>query len=1137
VRTGYLNWQPKIGQNQDTICSPCQYSALIVITDGTVNSDTVIHPTVKGMNIVTPGVKTMLGQPCQAGTQFACGTSLQCVDGVCTDEWWADDASAYFYRTDARNHASYADSACYQTRPCDPEIQRMHTYVINVGPPNNPALRNVAVEGDALYLEALGAGDIKEALDTVVADILRRSTSFSVASVSSVQTRTTTAVFLPRFKPSALSLWEGHLFRYKLFNEWAAGCVEPDDTTVKTGHTTLDGDQLSRNPNGNASCSDVYLKDAQNDFIGENEDGDWVKLDATGSYDAGTNPYGWPLRNPTVAAVPVWDSGEALAARDPATRVVKTAVDLDSDGVIERGEMIDFTTANVSRLAGPLGLGGVTGDFCTALAGLAYTTFATEQDCANILIRWVRGEDVLDADGDLDFSEQRNIVLQDIFHSSPILVVPPLTQYMCDIGANVSQCARSVYSSATPGGDSYRDWQAANSSRAQFVLVGSNGGMLHAFEAGVQRTGDDPETPLAEPASNRYYDLGTGTELWAFIPPEMLPKLKRQLEFAGHVEMVDGSPMVRDIWVDANADGTKQSNEFHTIAVTGMRAGGRTYIGLDVTDPANPSYLWSVPPPGSQSYLMAGQSWGEFAPRPPPIVPILAQAAAPAGSITVGGSTAREEWAVFLGDGYDPAGIRGRGFHAWDAWTGAELWRYVAWEAGVGDPRHQLGPVPGEIGTVDWSDEVSGSTFQSDDFFDTASVGDIWGNLWTLRIGHAGHVGAGGLFDNWYAARALTTFRNSTVKNRLPFFEMPVHAIMPDTKALRAYVGTGDRSQIRDQNGGVCALYNTSACMRRGCLVDVGGNLSGNKVSQQLGTGISTGRFRAAWGDTSITESNTSTSVSVLACPTPANVSYGATVDCSGPTQGMAAPLPYTSQTYTWGLNCLSGEPECTSLVARPTASFPFTIPVGYPVTNNRFYSVRLFDTARTAFGDASAASAYDTARLTDTDLAFPDADPPVFSTSAGNGFYLQYTSADERTSGAAFVPGGATCYFSTLTPFTTQATCGTLGEDTARRWQANAVTGGSSLETGTNVDRDGVPVSRYSSRTTITPPKTLIQQKVITPSGQIVTVALDIEPGVLPITSEAGRADLYAPIQMLEIDRDTHNCRHGLPDGGHVCP
>jgi len=1147
VRTGYVQWDPKIGQNQDTICNPCQYSALIVISDGTVNNDTAIHNTIKAMNVVTPGVKTMLGQACQVNTQFSCGTSLQCVGGTCQDQWWADDAAAYFYETDARNHNSYAPSACYQTMPCDPEIQRMHTYVINVGPPNNPALRNVAERGNGLYLEAIGAGDIRTALDTIVADILKRSTSFSVASVTSVQTRTTTAVFLPRFKPSALSQWEGHLYRYKLFNENAAGCTVPDDTTLKPGFSSLTADQLSRNPNGSSTCSDVYLKDADNDFVGENEDGDYYKLDASQTYDTGSNAYGWPLRDPGVAARPVWDGGALLAARDPATRVVKTAVDFNSNGVIESGEQIDFTAANVSRLVGPLGLGGVTGPFCQQLAGLAYTSFPTESACAETLIRWVRGEDVFDADGDLNYTEARRMVLLDIFHSSPVLVVPPLSQYMCDIGANVSQCARSVYSSATPGGDTYRTYQQNNSGRTQFVLVGANDGMLHAFEAAIQRTGDDPETPVVEPASNKYFDLGTGNELWAFIPPEMLPKLKRLLMYTGHMEMVDGSPMVRDIWVDANGDGTKQAGEFHTIAITGMRRGGRTWFALDVTDPATPNYLWTVPPvtpAGTRSYLMAGQSWGEFAPRPPPIVPVLAQANAPAGSINVNGTLSREEWAVFLGDGYDPLGIRGRGFHAYDAWTGAELWRYTAWEANPSDPtdpRHKLGSVPGVVGAVDWTNEITGGAFQADDFFDTASIGDMFGNIWTVRMGHPGHVGTGGLFDNWYAGRAFQGYKGATVKNMLPFFEAPVHAIIPDTKALRVYVGTGDRAQFRDQDGGVCSLYNATACMRRGCLVDVGGNLTQNRVSQAVGSGTSTGRYRAAWGDTSVTEINTSTAAGSLSCATSANVSYGATIDCTVPTAGMAAPYPHASTSYTWGLNCSDPATTCNSgpTVRPPNAMFPFPIPTSgsYPVTFNRFYSVRLFDTTRTTFGDATAAASYDTARLTDTDLAYPDGLSPVFSTSSGNGWYLQYTTADERSSGAAFVPGGATCFFSTLIPMTTPATCGHVGSDTGRRWQANAVTGGSSLETGTNVDANGVAVPRYTSQTVLTPPKTLITQKVLTPSGQIVTVALTVEPGQPAFTTEAGRADFYAPVQMLKIDRATHNCRHGLPDGGHVCP
>src|SRR5207253_1976007 len=73
----------------------------------------------------------------------------------------------------------------------------------------------------------------------------------------------------------------------------------------------------------------------------------------------------------------------------------------------------------------------------------------------------------------------------------------------------------------------YDEYQAMHEHRTEVVLVGANDGMLHAFNAGNWVTGDDPDTPLV--TESAHYDLGTGKEEWAFIPPDLLPKLQRYI--------------------------------------------------------------------------------------------------------------------------------------------------------------------------------------------------------------------------------------------------------------------------------------------------------------------------------------------------------------------------------------------------------------------------------------------------------------------------------------------------------------------------------------------------------------------------------------------------------------------------------
>ena len=120
-----------------------------------------------------------------------------------------------------------------------------------------------------------------------------------------------------------------------------------------------------------------------------------------------------------------------------------------------------------------------------------------------------------------------------------------------------------------------------HATRERILLVGSNGGMLHAIHAGKRRRGTST-SPLDD-----VYDLGTGQELWAFIPPDLLPKLGLMVN--GHEYFVDGTPMVRDIWADGSASGgrqeVKEADEFHTLAILTERSGGQRFVALDMTDP------------------------------------------------------------------------------------------------------------------------------------------------------------------------------------------------------------------------------------------------------------------------------------------------------------------------------------------------------------------------------------------------------------------------------------------------------------------------------------------------------------------------------------------------------------------------
>ncbi len=105
------------------------------------------------------------------------------------------------------------------------------------------------------------------------------------------------------------------------------------------------------------------------------------------------------------------------------------------------------------------------------------------------------------------------------------------------------------------------------------VYVGANDGMLHAI------------------------DVATGDEKWAFIPNNLLPKLKdlTLLDYC-HEYFVDLAPKVVDVFT---------GGVHKRLLIGGERAGGDAFFALDITDPspAGVQPLWEF----SDPYL--GESW------------------------------------------------------------------------------------------------------------------------------------------------------------------------------------------------------------------------------------------------------------------------------------------------------------------------------------------------------------------------------------------------------------------------------------------------------------------------------------------------------------------------------------------------
>ena len=120
----------------------------------------------------------------------------------------------------------------------------------------------------------------------------------------------------------------------------------------------------------------------------------------------------------------------------------------------------------------------------------------------------------------------------------------------------------------------YTDYKTSQDSRSKVLFAAANDGMLHAFAA------EDLKASGGNAAAE------AGSELWAFVPTKVIPKLFQLADAAygtNHQYYVDGAPVVGDIKVGSN---------WKTILVGGLGAGGKGYYALDITDPRAPVALW-----------------------------------------------------------------------------------------------------------------------------------------------------------------------------------------------------------------------------------------------------------------------------------------------------------------------------------------------------------------------------------------------------------------------------------------------------------------------------------------------------------------------------------------------------------------
>jgi Tfp pilus tip-associated adhesin PilY1 len=460
-----------------------------------------------------------------------------------------------------------------------------------------------------------------------------------------------------------------------------------------------------------------------------------------------------------------------------------------------------YTTGQVITIAGatPSGYNGVfpvtvvdTNTFTyvypvqAPLAAAAGTITASTGGGRATLINWVRGLDTQDENGDTRTTDVRASIHGDILHSRPVII----------------------------------NYGTPSTSNNVYAFYGGNDGVFRAVKGG-QAAGD-------------------GVEQWAFIPQEFFGKLKR---------LYDNSPAVlypstpaglgatkRDYFWDGPVTSYVERNSSGGVSkallfIT-VRRGGRFIYAFDVTNVANPLFLWrkgcsdSTDASCDSGFTELGQTWS---------APQVARIRANTNPV------------VIFGAGYDAAAedneppsatdSKGRGVYVLDAITGATLW--TAGNSAMSPTRTVSGmnfSIASDVLVVDRS---------LDGFADRVYMADVGGNVWRVDLADD--------MNNWRVWKIAALGSRSTVASSRKFLFSP--DVVFGTNFDSVVIGSGDREHPLATN----AAYNV--VNRAYMLKDVNTGIGGGDLGLQdtCGSSVSSG----SGGCTNLFDATGSSSVPV----------------------------------------------------------------------------------------------------------------------------------------------------------------------------------------------------------------------------------------------------------------------------------
>jgi len=352
-------------------------------------------------------------------------------------------------------------------------------------------LVETATDSGGSYYTADDVGSLTNTLLSIIADINDRSLSFSAPAISVNtfnRTQNLNDMYITAFGARSRAHWPGNLKKYRI---------------ATTHSVDANGNDVFDSRIVDVGGADAV--DPATGFFSTTAKSFWTTGPADGN-EVSIGGAAQQLPDPLVRDLYTNNSGSDLTAATNAVTPSNTAA---------------FTLADF----------GLTG--------------ATGEPTMENLIRWARGEDLLDADSNPATTTRK--AMGDPLHSQPAAI---------------------VYGGAADSPD-------------VVIFTATNDGYLHAF------------------------DGNSGVELWSFIPKELLSNLTR-LYFDPRSKYkqygLDGNvvSVVKD--VDRNGVIDPADGDFVQL-IFGMRRGGNSFYSLDVTNRNSPKLLWSSNLAGS------GESW------------------------------------------------------------------------------------------------------------------------------------------------------------------------------------------------------------------------------------------------------------------------------------------------------------------------------------------------------------------------------------------------------------------------------------------------------------------------------------------------------------------------------------------------